>query len=268
MAKNKQKPSNRRPMVPEERRRRIAQLIGETGSVMVATLEKEFGVSAATARRDLQVLERAGQARRTHGGAVVPGFTGHEDSFEQRLGEAIPAKKRLAKTALSLLGPGETVFIDSSTTAYYAVQRILAATPQTTFLTNLLPAMEMFKTIEAPQAHLIGIGGSFRVLTKSFVGPQAIQTINAYFADKTFLSVKGLTPEGDLTDPDPSEAEVKRAMIKRSETPVLLVDGRKFERRGLGVIANISAVALVITADAGREHIRRLTDAGVDVRCV
>ena len=49
------------------------------------------------------------------------------------------------------------------------------------------------------------------------VGPAAVRTVREHFADKLFMSVKGLARDGSLTDPDPLECEVKRAMIERAE---------------------------------------------------
>jgi DeoR/GlpR family transcriptional regulator of sugar metabolism len=268
VSETKQNPSDNRATTPEKRRRRIAQIVRDAGNVTVTTLVEEFGVSAATARRDLDLLERAGQVRRTHGGAILPGSAGHEDSFDQRLTEAVEAKKRLAEAVVGLMEPDCTMFIDSSTTAYYAAQRILVGTHQATFLTNLLPVMELFKILEAPGASFIGIGGSFKELTKSFIGPHAVRMVRAHFTDIALLSVKGITREGDMTDPDPSEAEVKRAMIERSETPILLIDGRKFDRRGLSLIGNVSDVSLVLAADCAEADLEALEHQGVEVRRV
>ena len=242
--------------------------IREVGSVTVAGLEKELGISAATARRDLALLERQGKVKRTHGGAVPPGLTQHEDSFQQRLGEAVEQKKRLARAAAALLGADETVFIDSSTTAYYAARRILAGNSGVTFLTNLVPVMDLFSNADPSGRSMVGLGGIFRALTLSFVGPCTIQTIESYMADRTFLSVKGITSEGYLTDINPLEAEVKKAMIRHAERPVLLVDGRKFEQRGFSVIDHVSEVSLVVTANARRSHVEALEDLGVDVQSV
>jgi len=261
--------SEKRADIPEQRQQRIAMLVRESGSITVASLEREFGVSPATARRDLAVLERQGKLRRTHGGAVMPGFTQHEDSFQQRLGEAVEAKKRLARAASALLEADETVFIDSSTTAYYAARRMLAdASSNVTCLTNLVPVMDLFSTADPSGASMVGVGGIFRALTLSFVGPCAVRTIESYLADRAFVSVKGITPEGYLTDSNPMEAEVKGAMIKQAARPVLLVDGRKFERRGLSVIAHVSDVSLVITADTRRSYVESLIDSGVEVQSV
>jgi DeoR/GlpR family transcriptional regulator of sugar metabolism len=260
--------TKKRAQLPEQRQQRIALRVREAGSVTVAGLEKELGISAATARRDLALLERQGKVKRTHGGAVPPGLTQHEDSFQQRLGEAVEAKKRLARIAATLLKDDETVFIDSSTTAYYAARRILAGTSVITCLTNLVPVMDLFATADPSETSMVGLGGIFRALTLSFVGPCTIHTIESYLADRAFLSVKGVTAEGYLTDINPLEAEVKKAMIRHAERPVLLVDGRKFEQRGFSVISHVSEVSLVITADAGRAHVEALEDLGVNVQSV
>ena len=257
-----------RANIPEQRQQRIAMLVRESGSVTVAGLEKELGISAATARRDLAVLEHKGKVKRTHGGAVLPGVAQHEDSFQQRLGEAVEAKKRLARAAARLPGAEETVFIDSSTTAYYATQRMLAEAPNVTYLTNLVPVMDLFSTADPSWASMVGLGGIFRPLTLSFVGPCTIDAVQSYLADRTFFSVKGVTPDGHLTEPHPLEAEVKRAMIRRADSPVLLMDGRKFERRGASVIAHVSEVSLVTTADAHRSHVAALEVLGVEVQSV
>ena len=103
----------------------ITERLRQHGSVSVSALESEFGVSPMTARRDLDELERRGVARRTHGGAVLPGLSGHEDSFQQRLEARVAAKERLADAAFALLEPGEAVFVDSSTTAYFVARRIV-----------------------------------------------------------------------------------------------------------------------------------------------
>src|SRR5918995_1469548 len=103
--------TEKRTNLPEQRQQRIAMLVRETGSVTVAGLENELGISSATARRDLAVLERLGKVKRTHGGAIPPALTQHEDSFQQRLGEAVDQKKRLARAAAARLGADETVFI-------------------------------------------------------------------------------------------------------------------------------------------------------------
>jgi DeoR/GlpR family transcriptional regulator of sugar metabolism len=257
-----------RAMLPDERRRHIARLLRERGSVSVAALETEFAISPMTARRDLDELERQGIARRTHGGAVLPGLSSHEDSFQQRLALAVEAKERLAGALLELVEPGEAIFIDGSSTAFVAARRLIRENLQCTLLTNSVPVMELAAEIDAPQVELVGMGGTLRKLTRSFVGPQAIRGIEAHFADHAVFSVRDVTPDGHLTDPDALEAEVKRAMIHRARSAILLVDGTKFGRPALTQITTVHDVGVLLAADASEEALAPLVSAGVDVRRV
>jgi DeoR/GlpR family transcriptional regulator of sugar metabolism len=255
-------------LLPGERRRLIEERLREQGSVSVAALEAEFAVSPMTARRDLVELERQGVARRTHGGAMLPGLSSHEDSFFQRLEVAVEEKERLAEAALAELNSGDALFVDCSTTAYFAARRVVRENFRCTLLTNAVPVMELVGESDAAQVELIGLGGTLRKLTRSFVGPQAVTGIEAHFADQVVFSVAGLTDEGHLTDPDPLEAEIKRSMIHRARRATLLVDESKFDYAALSVIASVTEVDLVLAAGAPKRSLTRLRRAGVEVTSV
>jgi DeoR/GlpR family transcriptional regulator of sugar metabolism len=253
-----------RAKVPAGRQRLILQLLRARGSVSVADLETEFGISAMTARRDLRVLEEEGHAHRTYGGAVLPASAAIEDSFEQRIGQAVQAKMRLAQAVLDLVADGETIFVDSSTTAYFALRELIAAGREVTVVTNSLPVMQLVG--DAARSELVGLGGSYRVVSRSFVGPDTVRTARSLLADKALISVKGLTSDGALSDPDPLEAEVKRVMIEQSTESILLLDASKLEGRGLAVIANLEDVSLVLAADVSDGEAAQLGKLARNVR--
>ena len=117
-----------------------------------------------------------------------------------------------------------------------------------------------------PQIELIGLAGSLRRLTCSFTGPQTVRAIGDHFADKLLFSVKGLAPGHVLTDANPLEAEVKRAMIDRSRESILLMDHSKFDRPGLSAIAPLDAIETVLVSGGDREHLRALRATGVRVQ--
>lgn len=60
--------------------------------------------------------------------------------------------------------------------------------------------------------------------------------IERFFVGRIVFSVKGIEMEGFLTDPDPLEADVKRAMIERARSVILVAQAQKFDERGLNVI--------------------------------
>jgi DeoR/GlpR family transcriptional regulator of sugar metabolism len=233
--------------------------------VSVAALEAEFAISPMTVRRDLVQLERQGVAQRTHGGAILPGLSSHEDSFFARLEVAVEAKERLADAAVTQLAPGNAVFVDCSTTAYFVARRLVRDNFRCTLLTNAVPVMELVCESDAQQVQLIGLGGTLRKLTRSFVGPQAVSGIQAHFADQVVFSVAGLTELGHLTDPDPAEAEIKRTMLHRARRAMLLVDDSKFDRTALSVIADVTEVDLILAADAPERSLAPLRRAGLTV---
>ncbi|HET9737131.1 MAG TPA: DeoR/GlpR family DNA-binding transcription regulator [Solirubrobacteraceae bacterium] len=229
-------------VLAETRRLEIVESLRSNGAVTVSEVEDRYAVSAMTARRDLDELERRGLVRRTHGGAVLPSTAAHEDSFARRMNVSREEKERLAAAAVAMLSARETVFLDSSTTSYFVARRMIDAGVSATVLTNSLPVMELIFDEGGPDVELIGVGGTLRRLTRSFVGPFAVRTVQGHFADRLFLSVKGLTETGMLTDADPLEAEVKRAMIAQAGESTLLVDSSKLLARGLSVVASVAEV--------------------------
>jgi DeoR/GlpR family transcriptional regulator of sugar metabolism len=251
--------SRGRAQVPASRQQRVLQLLRAQGSVSVSDLEQEFGISAMTARRDLRVLEEEGQAHRTYGGAVLPAAAGVEDSFEQRMNEALDDKERLANAAADLVADGDTVFVDCSTSAYVALRELVARGRELTVVTNALPVMQL--VADAPRVKLVALGGSFRPVVRSFVGPETVRGARALLGDKALISVKGLTSEGALSDPDPLEAEVKRVMIEQSTQSIFLLQASKLERRGLAIVANLEDLSVVFATgldDDAADHLSRL----------
>jgi DeoR/GlpR family transcriptional regulator of sugar metabolism len=264
----RKRPLESRPVLAESRRRAIAETLKASGAVTVAEVEARFGVSPMTARRDLAELERRGVVRRTHGGAVLPATSAHEDSFARRLRTSAAAKEALAAAAVAGLASGESVFLDSSTTSYFVARAIVETGLAATVLTNSLPVMELVQREGSPELELIGVGGTLRRLTRSFVGPYAVRMIQGHFADRVLFSVKGLAGGATLTEADPLEAEVKRAMIAQAGEATLLVDGTKFDVRGLSVIAPVTDVTGVLAHGLGGDELAALRAAGATVRAV
>ena len=247
-----------RPRLAEARRQRMRELLMRNGAVAITDLRSRFGISAMTARRDLAVLEQRGHARRTHGGAVVPPVAAQENSFAQRLGTATAAKQRLADAAVALLQPGETLFLDSSSTAYFVGRRIAQLGLAARIVTNSGAIMQAVAACEHEHVQLFAIGGSLRRLSGSYVGPSAVRAIREHYADRAVLSVMGVARNGMLMDGDPLEAEVKRAMVEQSAHSLVLIDASKLSARGRQAVVPLKAVSQVIAdglTTAGAEQL-------------
>jgi DeoR/GlpR family transcriptional regulator of sugar metabolism len=261
-------PAEDAPIAPVARRQRILDLLRAQRSVSVSALEERFAISSMTARRDLAILARAGHARRTHGGAVLPDLASHEDAFRHRLELDVDEKTRMAQAVVATLEPGETLFIDSSTTAWYVAQEIANASMALTILTNSLPVITLVSGSDAPHLELVALGGSFRTLTHSFVGPDVVRALRGYRADRLVFAVKGITAEGDLTDAEPLEAEVKRGMMANAETVVLLATAHKFFDRGRTVVGSADDVDIAYVTGEDNGGCAALAARGTVVRRV
>jgi DeoR/GlpR family transcriptional regulator of sugar metabolism len=231
-----------RPPLVEARRQMVNEMLVQAGAVTLTELQARFGVSQTTVRRDLSVLEGRGQARRTRGGAILPSTAVPDHSFARRLRNAQDAKVRLAEQAYALISPGETVFLDASTTTFVLARLIRQRKLPLRVVTNSLPALSELADAEA---EVIAIGGTFRRFTHSCVGPAAVRAVRDLFADRFVLTVTGVTASGMLTDADGLEAEVKRTMLAQAERSVLLLDESKLDARALNVVAHLREISAV-----------------------
>jgi DeoR/GlpR family transcriptional regulator of sugar metabolism len=254
-----------RPGLSEVRRTRVAEMLQAAGAVTITDLQARFGVSPMTARRDLAILAQRGVARRTHGGAVLPSLAAGEHSFRHRVGIAPEAKSRLAEAAFALLAPGETLFLDASSTTYFLARLIAERGLAVRVITNSLPVLD--ELANAAEVEVVATGGTFRRLTCSYVGPGAVRAVRDHFADRLFMSITAVAPNGVMADADALEAEVKRVMIEQAEQSVLLLDDSKLSARGRQAIAPVRAVSLVL-ADRPGDAAARLRELGATVRAI
>jgi len=104
------------PLLAEQRRRRIADLIEQKGQITVGDLVERFSISAVTTRGDLDVLSSQGMAMRSHGGAVrhVEATQEYPLRLKKTLHHA--EKVRIGRAAANLIQTNETMILDSGTT--------------------------------------------------------------------------------------------------------------------------------------------------------
>ena len=103
--------------LPARRRFELIRLAQRQGQLSVAELSSQFGVSADTIRRDLDLLSVRGLVRRTHGGAIrADDLVQSQSPFAQRIGLRIAEKTRIAQCAAVLIQDGESLIINGGST--------------------------------------------------------------------------------------------------------------------------------------------------------
>ena len=61
-------------------------------------------------------------------------------------------------------------------------------------VTNSLPILHELSGADQADIEVVAIGGTFRRLTNSYVGPSAVRAVRDHFADRLFMSVTGIAP--------------------------------------------------------------------------
>lgn len=254
------------PVLNEERRRAIVELLSRDGRVLVTELARQFETSQVTIRKDLEVLHAHGLLHRTHGGAL-PAHEGALEDPTLREKEKLHRKEklRIAAAAARMVKEGQVVILDSGTTTT-AIARGLRNFHNLTIVTN---AVNIAADLAGTAVEVILTGGTLRKNSFSLVGPIAEDTLRKLNADILFLGVDGFDVQYGLSTPNLLEAKVNRVMVEVARRTVAVCDASKFGRRSLSLILPPNAVHEAIT-DRGipRSDLQALRKAGIEVTLV
>lgn len=229
-----------------ERRERLRQIVRTRRAVRIEDLRAELGVSIATIRRDLDELEHDGSLRRVHGGAVSVDDRVVEARFEAKAAQRLPQKQRIAERAAALIGPDETLYLDSGSTCL-ELARCLGGRDDLTVVTNSLPVIV---ELAGRGPRVIVVGGELRPLSQAIVGPLGLPIIDELYVDRAFMGTFSLSIEAGLTTTDPAEAFTKRQMLAHAREVVLLADATKLGTRAFAHAGRLDQVDLIITDTA------------------
>jgi len=227
-----------------ERRDSIIQLIRKDGKVRVDNLAEQFEVSSVTIRNDLDFLEKKGILHRTHGGALIRKNVYEDPTLEEKQKLFQKEKQKIGEKAVELINDGDSILLDSGTTAMEIAYR-LADKKNITVMTNALNIG--LKLGAQENLNVMLTGGLLRKESFSLVGPEAEATIGNYYFDKLFLGVDGLDIKFGLTTPNPMEAQLNRTMVDRAQQVIAIADSSKFGRHSFSYICDVDVISTIIT---------------------
>ncbi|GHF79329.1 DeoR/GlpR family DNA-binding transcription regulator [Thalassotalea marina] len=211
-----------------DRQQQILQRLNQAGKVLATELAEELGVSEDTIRRDLNKMGQLNLLRRVHGGALplqldVP-------DYADRLEKKDPKKQKRANQAVSLLKPGQTIFINSGETCRYLALAIPKEMPLTIVTACPLVACEL---VHHHKAEVILLGGVLFKPALRCAGAIALDMVRRIRADICFMGICALHPEHGITAKYIEEAAMMRAMIEQSDQTIAMGGSDR-----LGLISN------------------------------
>ncbi len=255
-------------MLAQERKNRILDIVESSGSATIRKIRSKISVSDMTIWRDLDSLEKQGLVKRVRGGAVGTRLdVSGERRFKEKQQDFGSLKNALSiYAAREFVADGDVICLDGGTTVSSIVSHLNHEN-----LTVLTNSMEVAKEVSERSLSitLISSGGVLRNPSETFVGPDAESFFAGRGSHKLILSATGLSLDHGLTDPNPLDTQVKKAMISSAEKVIALIDSSKFGLRSLMTFASLEQIDILVTdSNACPETVAILRESGVDVRIV
>lgn len=233
----------------DTRRNQILKNLYQDGTVNIQEIAREKGVSPLTIRRDLRVLEKAEKINRFYGGAALnKKETGEVNIFSSGFTQN---KLAIARYAATFVEDGDTIFINTSSTAIAIIPFIKAR--HVTVITNNAKAIDA----EIPKdVNVIFTGGEIRFPKEAMVGDFAITNISTVTAAKCFLGCNGITAHEGVTTAVMQEASINHLMLTRVVGPkYILADKTKIGKHLNFKYGTLEEITLLITDTEAPPHL-------------
>ena len=231
----------------------IVKLCKERGTIHLKDLAKELRVSDVTARRDVKLLETLNIVRRKKSIIEIID-TPHIQyppvyDVSTELNKNKEQKIKIAKEAVKLIEPGETVIFDSGSTLIYTAN----ALPDNLPIKAVCYGLEIANILRKKNIlQLIVLGGIYHKDTDMCESLNPECELRSIRAQKALISAFGVHKTAGLTSGNFFASSIRRKFIETSEESILLADSSK-----LGVIEYAHFADL-------REITTIITDTGID----
>ncbi|MBQ8360042.1 MAG: DeoR/GlpR transcriptional regulator [Oscillospiraceae bacterium] len=244
------------------RQEQIREYIEKNNVVTIKELQSLFPeVSLMTIHRDLDALEQAGDVVKVRGGARSVRHTG-DLGFDVRLRENNAGKHAVAGKALSLIQPNSSVFFDASTTNLI-LARCLPDIELNIFTTGPNIAIELCRL---HNANITLCCGTMNRKNMALSGQNTLEMLDKINIDLALIGVSGCSSDAGFTCGTESDMVVKRKVIQKARTSVVMCDQAKFSRLMPYTFATFADVDYLICDGQVPENIlQTATAAGVKI---
>jgi DeoR family fructose operon transcriptional repressor len=241
-------------MLPEERKRRIVELVTARDGCTVAELSTELDFSETTIRRDLDDLDGQNLIERTHGGAMP--VVDRISDYERRARKNRAAKEAIAERAVEEIHEEQVVLLDAGSTTLEVSKRI----PEDLAFVAVTNHPLIVHELGGKAAKVQLTGGTFEKEHQILWGPLAERVIERMEFDIALLGTEGVHAEAGLTTAYDDAARIKELMITNSRRSVVLADHSKLGKRNIVRYAAFSDIDLLVTDGELPEDIAKVAD--------
>ncbi|MEO6122302.1 MAG: DeoR/GlpR family DNA-binding transcription regulator [Ilumatobacteraceae bacterium] len=229
-----------------QRHELILNEVRQRGSVRVADLAAQLGVSDMTVRRDLDALDEAGLVEKVHGGATsLLDRSAAEPGFAAKSLRNTNEKFAIAQAAAGLVRAGTAIGVTAGTTTWQLAYHLIDIA-DLIVVTNSVQVADVLHQTPRSDRTVILTGG-MRTPSDALVGPVAVHALRTLHFDTVFMGVHGMSERAGFSTPNLSEAETNRAFADATQRLVVLADHTKWNVTGLSTIAPLHDADTVVT---------------------
>lgn len=235
----------------QQRRTTIMELLEEKGTVYLSELSRLFPeVSVMTLRRDLDYFEEKGTAVRIHGGAQKK-KAGIEPLYSFRETRNRAQKEHIARLCLSYIEEGSSIFVDCGTTAM-EIAKIFPDKRLSVVTSGPNVGMEISRRKDADVTIL---GGQLNSENFSVSGKLTENMLDNINIDVAVVAASGCSLSGAFSCGSYNESELKRKVLARAQTKIVVADESKFNKSLMFTFASYEDVDIFITSSRPPEEI-------------
>ncbi len=235
--------SNKKKMI-----NKLIEIVSKEGGISVGVAARMLGVSEVTARRYLNELaaHTTLPLKRVRGGVVLDkSKKSLEYMFELKLSMNSREKMRIARRAAQFVEDGDSLIVDSGTTAYYFAKFLMGKSGLKVIATDVKVAEELAKNPDV-ETHIVG--GIVRPGYFSIGGETAVEMMKDFQVDKVFLTADAVDVDIGITNFSTFEAHLKRSMISQGKRVFLIADHTKIGKVGFVKVTPLESVDVFITS--------------------
>jgi len=225
------------------RQEQMKEYIEQKNVVTIRQLQELFpNVSLMTIHRDLDALEAGGSVVKFRGGAKSVRHTG-DPEFNVRMRENIGGKVIIAEKAIPLIQPNSSIFLDASTTNL-ALAKKLSDMNLNIFTTGPSVALELCR-LHNPVVSVCC--GTMNRKNFAVSGQNTLEMLDKINIDIAFMGVSGCSLEAGFTCGTESDMLVKRKVIQKARTTVLMCGKEKLSALMPYTFANFEDIDYLIS---------------------
>lgn len=235
---------------------KIIQYLQENRIATIKELADLFNVTTMTIRRDFKELAEDNFVKLIPGGAIINQQKENDVYFFSREETKNKEEKsRIGEAAASIVEPNDTIVLDTGSTTEYVARYI----PKDMRLTVICYSLNIINiACRNKNWNVVVPGGYFHENSLMFESEKSIELIKSMRAGKCFIAASGISHKLGVTCTNIYEIETKKAVIKSSETKILVVDSTKFNKVKIAHFAELGDFDIIITDSRIPENYKHL----------